>query len=95
MINRISVVLVVGFFTFSGCSSDKGLCDCLEKGNELNQLSNELLFSEEVTNEQEEQLQQLRNEVEIKCEQFKEMNPDELRKLRLSCPDALKEEGAQ
>jgi hypothetical protein len=89
MINRIVWASGLSILFFSSCSSENDLCKCIAKGDELNRFSNELLFQDDVSKSQEEKLNQLRNEVEEICRPFQEMNPDQLREMRMSCPDAL------
>jgi hypothetical protein len=95
MIHRKTIFFVFTILISASCSSDNELCTCIAKGDELNKFSNSLLFSDEITSEQEGKLQQLRKETDKICEPFKEMNPDELRRLRMECPDALKDEESQ
>ena len=87
MKNRITSALVVTIVILSSCNSTNDLCVCIEKGSELNEFSNELLMSEFVSEEQESELYQLRNEVDSLCAPFKEMGPKELYELRNACGD--------
>lgn len=85
MKKRILNLLTVSFFLLTACNSKNELCTCIEKGDELNQFSSELLESETITGEQEEKLQLLREEVDEICDQFKEMGPERLYELRNEC----------
>ena len=85
MKNRIVWIFTAVFLVNVGCSSKNALCECIEKGDELNQFSSELLHSETVTEEQENKLHLLREEVNQICAPFKEMGPKELYELREEC----------
>lgn len=85
MKNRITYFLLVSFVLLGSCTSSNDLCICIEKGDELNEFSSELLSTEFVTIEQEERLQKLRTEANEACAEFKDMGPKELYKLRNEC----------
>lgn len=85
MKNRIVWIFAAVFLTTVGCSSKNALCECMDKGDELNQFSSELLHSDAVTVEQENKLHSLREEVDQICAPFKEMGPKELYELREEC----------
>jgi len=85
MKNRIVGLFAIVFLMNVGCSSKNALCECIDKGDELNQFSSEILNSEVVTEEQENKLHSLREEVDQICAPFKEMGTKELYELREEC----------
>jgi hypothetical protein len=91
MKNRIVGLFILLFLGNSSCSNSNGLCDCIDKGAELNEFSKELLNSTTVTEEQEAKLNTLRLSVDEICAPYKEMGPEELYTLREACSDDLED----
>lgn len=87
MKNRIVWIFAAVILTNSACSSKNGLCECIDKGDELNQFSSELLNSEVISEEQENKLYLLREEVDEICAPYKEIGTKELYELREECGD--------
>lgn len=72
----------------SSCSSKSNpLCECVEKSEALNEMSNSLLFEEQVTEDQQQALFALRKEIDSLCEPFKMMGTEQLYELRNECID--------
>ena len=72
------------FFLFSCGSGDKKICDCLEAGDKLNQLSAQLLEGE-VTPEKKAEMLKLKKEKIKKCEEFQTMSGEEMLKRKAEC----------
>ena len=72
----------------SACKSKSNLlCECIEKSEALNEMSNILLFEEQVSEEQQNALFALRKEIDSLCEPFKMMGTEQLYELRNECID--------
>jgi hypothetical protein len=76
--------LIYGLFS---CSRTNDLCHCIHEADELNKLSNELLYAEEVTPEQKQELEHVRKRIDSLCSKFYEMGPEEMYKMRNECID--------
>lgn len=75
---------VLLFVLFSCGSKDQQMCDCLEAGEKLNQLSAELLVSE-VTPSQKKEMEALKADKETKCADFQTMGGEEMLKKKAAC----------
>jgi hypothetical protein len=72
----------------SACSNELNpLCDCIQKSESLNNLSSDILALETVSQEKQEELFQLRKDIDSICAPFKMMGPEELYKMRNECLD--------
>jgi hypothetical protein len=70
-----------------GCSSaPEGFCECLEKGEELNQITNEVL-SGDLSNKKKDEMLQARKEKEKACATFITASGNEMREWKKSCED--------
>lgn len=75
-------------FLLGSCSTKQNpLCECIQKSEALNALSNELLYSDTTTEQDLEKLIALRYSIDSICEPFKMMGPEELYKMRNECLD--------
>jgi len=72
------------FILFSCGAKDTKMCECLEVGEELNQLSAKLLTSD-VTEQQKKDLFRLRAEKDKKCQDFQTMGGEEMLKRKAEC----------
>lgn len=85
---RMKVLFVLlGSLAMMACSRTNELCHCIHEADELNKLSNELLYAEEVSAEQQAELNQLRKHIDSLCAPFYEMGPEEMYKMRNECID--------
>lgn len=66
-------------------SSDNKLCECVQKGETLNELSAKALKTPVVSKEQQNKIEALRKEMHKACDEFKMMPTAELQQRRLSC----------
>jgi|TARA_R110000737_G_scaffold284835_1_gene291292 hypothetical protein len=70
-----------------GCNSaPEGFCDCLEQGEKLNKVTNEVL-SGDLSNAKKDELLKARKEKEKLCAPFVEANGAEMREWKKSCED--------
>jgi len=75
-------------FSLAACSNETNpLCECIQKSEALNNLSTEILAMEVVSKEKQEELFQLRKEIDAICAPFKMMGTEELYNLRNECID--------
>lgn len=72
------------FLLFSCGSGDQKICECLEAGDRLNQLSAELLEGE-VTPAKKEEMLKLKQEKNRKCKEFESMGGEEMLKRKAEC----------
>lgn len=85
---KICVSLLLFFILFSSCNSEENpLCHCIKKADELNKLSNSILSLEVVSEEKQNELILLRQQIDSLCEPFKLMGPEELYEMRNQCID--------
>jgi hypothetical protein len=77
-------LFIPAFLLFSCGTKDTKMCECLEVGEELNQLSAKLLTSE-VTEQQKKDLFRLRAEKDKKCKDFQTMGGEEMLKRKAEC----------
>ena len=77
-------IFLSGFLLFACGTKDTKMCECLEVGEKLNQLSAKLLVNE-VTEKQKEELFRLRAEKEKKCKDFQTMGGEEMLKRKAEC----------
>ncbi len=76
----VSLILV-------GCNSaPEGFCDCLEKGEQLNSITNEVL-SGDLSNAKKDQMLKTREEKKKLCAPFENANGGEMREWKKSCED--------
>jgi len=73
-------------FLFSCNAKDQKMCDCLEAGDKLNQLSAELLVNE-VTPSQKAEMEKLKAAKAEKCKDFQTMSGEEMLKRKAACGD--------
>ncbi len=69
------------------CSRSNELCHCIEESEALNTLSNELLYADEVSPEQQDELMRLRKHIDSLCAPFQNIGTEELYKMRNECID--------
>ena len=74
------------FLLFSCGSKDTKMCDCLEAGDKLNQLSADLLVSE-VTKDQQEEMVSLKKDRDVKCKDFQTMSGEEMLRRKAECQE--------
>lgn len=79
------VFILLIFAALSACSStDEKFCECLAVGDELNNLSAELLKGE-VTKEQAEELKIIKAAKKKACAAYENMSGPEMLKRKLEC----------
>lgn len=83
---RIFVFSLFLIFAAS-CSRNNELCHCIQESEALNKMSNDLLYAEEVTKEQQEELFQLRKHIDSLCAPFQNIGTEELYNMRNECID--------
>ena len=76
--------LLVPALLLVACSQNTPFCDCIEKGEALNNFSTSL-FDKEVTSEDEEKMKSLKEEKEKACADYQTMSGEEMIKLREDC----------
>lgn len=70
-----------------GCNSaPEGFCECLEQGDKLNKVTNEVL-SGDLSNAKKEEMLKTRKEKNKVCAPFAEANGTEMREWKKSCED--------
>ena len=83
----LSIAAIAVLF-LSACSTETNpLCECIQKSEALNSLSQDVLDMETVSKEKQDELFQLREDIDSICAPFKEMGPEELYKMRNECID--------
>jgi hypothetical protein len=82
---RLTVLAL--FFSLLSCSRSNELCHCIQESEALNKLSNELLYAEEVSPEQQDELMRLRTHIDSLCAPFQNIGTEELYKMRNACID--------
>jgi hypothetical protein len=81
-----AVFLMSLFLLLASCSSDEHkLCQCVQKGENLNKLSQEALNTSVVSKEQQVKIETLRKEMHKLCDEFKMMPTAELQQKKLGC----------
>jgi len=71
----------------ASCSSDpEGFCECLEKGEQLNKVTNEVL-SGDLSNAKEEEMLKIRQEKNKFCASFGNTSGSQMREWEKSCAD--------
>lgn len=83
---KLLTVLALVFALFS-CSRTNELCHCIQESEALNELSNELLYAEKVSPEQQDELIQLRKHIDSLCAPFQNIGTKELYDMRNDCID--------
>ncbi|MBW7868607.1 MAG: hypothetical protein H3C31_09815 [Brumimicrobium sp.] len=82
-----SIILLSLVFTLLACNSNNGkstICDCVEAGQAVNQLS-ESFFSREATQEGADSLHLLIEKRDSVCKTFQEMDAIELQEKAKEC----------
>ena len=70
-----------------GCkSAPEGFCDCLEKGENLNRITNEVL-SGDLSNAKKEEMLKARKEKEKVCAKFINSKGEQMREWQKECED--------
>lgn len=67
-------------------SAPEGFCDCLEKGESLNRITNEVL-SGDLSDAKKEEMLQARKEKEKSCQPFINAKGKEMREWQKECED--------
>jgi hypothetical protein len=81
-------LIAIAVLFLSACSEKTNpLCECIQKSEALNSLSQDILDMEIVSKEKQDELFQLREDIDSICAPFKEMGPEELYKMRNECID--------
>lgn len=82
-------ILFFSFLVFlsTACSRTNELCHCIQESEALNKLSNELLYADEVSPEQQDELMRLRKHIDSLCAPFQNIGTEELYKMRNECID--------
>lgn len=81
------ILPLAGLFLFA-CQSENPLCECIAKSKELSTLSQQLLSMEEIPQEKQDEILELRARIDELCAPYKEMGPEELYDMRNECIDA-------
>lgn len=86
--------LVTSALMISACSSDDSLCECVEAGESVNQLSSSF-FDGSYSEERKDSLEQAINRRDELCAPFQNMGPQELQKASKDCASLAIETGLE
>lgn len=77
--------ILIASLILVGCNSaPEGFCDCLEQGEKLNKITNEVL-SGDLSNAKKETLLKTRRQKEKVCAPFVNAKGDQMREWKKSC----------
>jgi hypothetical protein len=80
----IYLVCIAGLLT--ACNQrDEAFCTCLTVGEELNEFSSDLLLKENITLEDNQKMQSLKEKKGKACKAYETMSGDEMLKKKSSC----------
>lgn len=85
VIMRFCLFTSLLFLLFSCGAKEEKICECLEVGDRFNQLSSELLGSNDVSEEQRDEMISLKKEKTKKCADFQTMSGEEMLKRKAEC----------
>ena len=80
----VKLVIPVLFLVVA-CSGSTPFCDCIQKGEELNQLTERTLSEGVISAEEANQIKQLKSEKDNLCKEYQTMSGQEMLKLKQAC----------
>jgi hypothetical protein len=82
-----SIIYLVCFAGFlSACNQrDEAFCTCLTVGEELNEFSSDLLLKDNITSEDNQKMQALKEKKEKACKAYETMSGEEMLKKKATC----------
>ncbi|SFT63437.1 hypothetical protein SAMN05216474_1454 [Lishizhenia tianjinensis] len=84
---KLFLTSISAILLFSACSSsnENTLCDCVEKGAQVDALAQEILVTQEANQAKKDSLDALLEERDSICKEFIDIDPMELEKERANC----------